>query len=318
MKTYTAAKGSEIPALGLGTWKLQRHLAEEVVSSAIDIGYRHFDCAPVYNNQHEIGTALSAALSSGKVQRDEIWVTSKLWSNAHAPKHVRPALERTLLDLGLKYLDLYLIHWPVCIQPGIAFPKRPDQFISPTELPLSTTWKAMEKMVKNGLCRHIGVCNCNIKRLREIQLRANILPAVNQIELHPYLQQHDMLEYCTKHGITVTAYSPLGSGSQPEGTSSPPPLLHHPLIAEIAFEHDATPAQVLLAWGLQRNTIVIPKSTNPAHLQSNFSAQGIRLQESALKKIESLEMNYRFLDGRFWAPPGSPYSVTDFWQNKTM
>lgn len=306
-----------IPSLGLGTWKLQRTIAKQVISTAIEIGYRHFDCASIYNNQREIGEGLREALDSGKLRREELWVTSKLWSNGHAPKHVRPALERTLLDLGLDYLDLYLIHWPVSIRADITFPKRADQFISEKELPLATTWRAMEKMVKKGLCRYIGVCNCNIRRLEEIRRNGRIAPAVNQIELHPYLQQQDMLDYCASHSIAVTAYSPLGSGAHPAGPPASP-LLHHPLIAEIACGCDATPAQVLLAWGLQRNTIVIPKSTDPVHLLSNFSAQQIRLQKSALQKIEGLEMNYRFLDGRFWASPGSPYSVVDFWQNESL
>ncbi len=302
-----------IPALGLGTWKIHRGVAGQVIEAAIALGYRHFDCAPVYHNQPEIGAALGAALGSGRVRRDEIWVTSKLWSNAHAPRHVRPALERTLLDLQLDYLDLFLIHWPVSIQAGIAFPKRPDHFISPDKLPLSTTWEAMEKMVKKGLCRYIGVCNCNKRRLQELQRHGTMPLAVHQIELHPYLQQRDMLAFCGQQGVVVSAYSPLGSGSQPSDRYIPP-LLQHPLIGEIATQYKATPAQILLAWGLQRKTIVLPRSSRREHLQENLDAQKVRLEKAVLCKIDDLEENYRFLDGRFWASPGSPYSVTDFWR----
>ncbi len=309
------ADGKRIPRLGLGTWKLPTDVAEEVVTEAVNRGYRHVDCAPVYNNERQIGRALHRLLHSGKVGRDEIWITSKLWCNAHAPKHVRPALERTLLDLQLDYLDLYLIHWPVSFRADIAFPKRADQFISEQDLPLAETWHALENMVERGLCRSIGVSNCNRRRLQTLQSQCRIQPAVLQIELHPYLQQWQLLDYCEKNAITLVAYSPLGSGIIPasQAPAQPLPLLQHPVIEEIAVRHRVSPAQVLIAWGLQRQTVLIPKAADPGHLRENFQSQDLRLDSAAMEALRGLDIGHRYLDGRFFAPPGSPYSVEDLW-----
>lgn len=306
----------KIPALGLGTWKMARNEVGPAISAAIDIGYRHFDCASIYNNDTEIGIALSTALTSRKVRRDDLWVTSKLWNNAHAPKHVRPALERILKNLNLSHLDLFLIHWPVSFKADITFPKRPDQFIAPGDLPIIETWRAMEKMVKKGLCRNIGVSNFNISRLSELQAQATIKPYLNQIELHPYLQQPRMIEYCGNQGIQLSAYSPLGSGKKPEITGlNTPSLLHHPAINDIAQKYKAQAAQVLIAWGVKRKTIVIAKSVNPLRLEENFKAMQLDLDDVDMKTIGQLDLGYRFLDGAFFAPIGSPYSLSDLWDD---
>jgi alcohol dehydrogenase (NADP+) len=318
MKYLAVTDKVSIPALGLGTWKSSNGEVSQAVAKAIEIGYRHIDCASIYQNQKEIGTALAGVLSAGQVKREDLWITSKLWNNAHAQKHVQPALERTLKDLQLDYLDLFLIHWPVNFQPNIAFPKRPEEFLAPDAIPIIETWQAMEKMVKKGLCRCIGVCNFNLSRLIDLKRQAHIQPVMNQIELHPYLQQQKMLEYCNKQGVLLTAYSPLGSGDRPAALKkdNEPSLLNHPDILEIAEKRGFTPGQVLLAWGLSRGTAVIPKSVNPKRLQENFLAAELELEATDLTAIAAMDQGYRFVDGAFFQSPGSPYSVADLWGNR--
>jgi len=315
MKFFPISNSSTIPALGLGTWKSSKGEAAQAVTKAIEIGYRHIDCASIYQNQKEIGTALGSALSAGQVKRDELWITSKLWNNAHAKKHVQPALERTLKDLQLDYLDLFLIHWPIHFQPNVVFPRRPEEFVAPDAIPIIETWQAMEKMVKKGLCRFIGVCNFKLSRLIDLKSQAHIQPVMNQIELHPYLQQTEMLEYCNENGVLLTAYSPLGSGDRPAALKKDkePSLLDHPVVLDIAEKRDLTPGQVLLAWGLSRGTVVIPKSVNAGRLQENFLAADLKLDDTDRQAIQKLEQGYRFVDGAFFQTPGSPYRVSDFW-----
>lgn len=317
MKYLSIGKKDTLPALGLGTWKSGGGQVGQAVAEAIEIGYRHIDCASIYQNQQEIGTVLADTLKSDRVKREELWITSKLWNNAHAAKHVQPALEKTLKDLQLDYLDLYLIHWPVNFMPNIVFPRRPDQFLAPEAIPIIETWQAMEKMVKKGLCRFIGVCNFNIGRLADLQRQAHIQPVMNQIELHPYLPQLKMVEYCTNNDILLTAYSPLGSGDRPAAMKKDdePVLLNHQVVLEISEKRGVTPAQVLLAWGLYRGTAVIPKSVNKARLQENFAAADLELDSSNLQAIDAIDTSYRFVDGAFFKPPGSPYLDVDFWSN---
>jgi alcohol dehydrogenase (NADP+) len=251
------------------------------------------------------------------VKREELWITSKLWNNAHAKKHVQPALERTLKDLQLDYLDLYLIHWPVHFQQDIVFPKRPDEFVAPDAIPLMETWQAMENMVKKGLCRFIGVCNFNLSRLIDLKSQAHTQPVMNQIELHPYLQQIKMLEYCKKNQVLLTAYSPLGSGDRPAALkkANEPSLLDNPVILEIAEKRHITPGQVLLVWGLCRGTAVIPKSVNHERLRENFQAADLELTANDLAAIDTMEKGYRFVDGAFFTTPGSPYTVEGLWHD---
>jgi alcohol dehydrogenase (NADP+) len=314
MKQRSTDSLQKIPVLGLGTWKMARNEAGPAISAAIDIGYRHFDCASIYNNDTEIGIALSAAINSQKVRREDLWITSKLWNNAHAPKHVRPALERILKNLKLSDLALFLIHWPVSFTAEITFPKRPDQFIALKDLPIIETWSAMEKMVKKGLCRNIGVSNFNIPRLSELLSLASTRPYLNQIELHPYLQQPKMIEYCSQQRLQLSAFSPLGSGKQPEIDGfNTPSLSHHPAIKQIALQYNVSPAQVLIAWGIKRKTIVIAKSVNPLRLEENFRAMQLDLDEADMQTITQLDLGYRFLDGSFFTPAGSPYKLSDLW-----
>jgi alcohol dehydrogenase (NADP+) len=316
MKYLSITDKVSIPALGLGTWKSSNGEVSQAVSKALEIGYRHIDCASIYQNQKEIGTALASTLSAGQIKREDLWITSKLWNNAHGKKHVQPALERTLKDLQLDYLDLFLIHWPINFQPNIVFPKQPEEFLPPDAIPIIDTWQAMEKMVKKGLCRFIGVCNFNLSLLTDLKNQAHIQPVMNQIELHPYLQQVNMLKYCREHNVLLTAYSPLGSGDRPAALKkdNEPSLLKHPAVLEIAEKRNITPGQLLIAWGLARGTAVIPKSVNPARLQENFLAADIEPEADDMEALNALEQGYHFVDGAFFQTPGSPYASVDFWK----
>jgi len=318
MKYFSITENVTIPALGLGTWKASGGAVAKAVSTAIEIGYRHIDCASIYQNQIEIGTALAGALTDGQVSREELWITSKLWNNAHAKKHVQPALEKTLKDLQLDYLDLFLIHWPINFQPNIVFPRKPEQYLAPDDIPIIETWRAMEKMVKKGLCRFIGVSNFNLSRLKDLKRQASIQPVMNQIELHPCLQQVKMLDYCRENQVLLTAFSPLGSGDRPAALKKDkePTLLDHPTVVEIAEKRGMTPGQVLLVWSLSRGTVVIPKSVDPGRLAENLRAADLEIEAADLQAINALEQGYRFVDGSFFETPGSPYKVADLWREE--
>ena len=301
--------GATLPALGLGTWKAAPGEVGSAVNAALELGYRHIDCASIYGNEAEIGVALAAAQHDGLVPREELWITSKLWNDCHAPGQVRPALEQTLRDLQLEHLDLYLIHWPVVHRHGVVIPGLAAEQIPLEQLPLHETWGAMEALVDAGLVRHIGVSNCSTVKLSDLLPHCRIKPAMNQIERHPWLQQHSLLNFCRQEGIAVTAYAPLGSAT----AKGPAPLLLDPVISTIATAHDASPAQVLLAWGLACNTAVIPKSVHRERLAANLAAAQLHLSPAELEQIAALDRHHRFVDGSFWELPQGPYTLSNLW-----
>ena len=297
-----------MPTLGLGTWKLAKPQAPAVVREAVRIGYRHFDCACDYGNEAEVGAGLAAALDAGLCRRDDLWVTSKLWNTYHEPKHVRAACERSLRDLRLDVLDLYLVHFPIALA-YVPFDVRypPEWFFDPAvekpamkpiAVPYADTWGAMEALQRAGLVKRIGVCNLNVSMLREVLNTASIRPAVHQFEVHPYLTQERQVRFCQSEGIAVTAFSPLGAPSYlPLGMArSEESVLADPVVTRIAAAHRRTPAQVVLRWGLQRGCAVIPKAQDPGHLLENVDVHGFSLGDEEMRAIAALDRHRRFND----------------------
>ena len=315
MKTLTLHDGTPFPAFGLGTWKPQGDDVYRAVRVALEAGYRHIDCAAIYGNEDVIGRALTDAFAAGDAQRDDVWVTSKLWNTEHAKDAVRPALEKTLSQLQLEYLDLYLIHWPVALRPGVLRPEKPEDFVSLSECPLEETWGAMAELPGTGLTRQIGVSNFNANKIRHVHEATGVLPAVDQVEMHPYLAQNGLLEATREMGVILTAYSPLGTPDSGEmfGRDDPFRLLDDETVARIGEARGATPGQVLLAWAIARGTTVIPKSTNEGRIRENLAAQDVELTEGDLQELAALDRHHRYIDGSFWCPEGSPYTLASLW-----
>ena len=296
------------PAMGLGLWKVARSEASAVVEEAIRVGYRHIDSACDYGNEEEAGQGIRAAIEKGLCRREDLWVTSKLWNTYHEPQHVRPAVERTLRDLGLDHLDLYLVHFPIALR-YVPFETRyPPEWIydplaseprmEPIAVPLADTWRAMEGLVSNGLVRRIGVCNCTIALIRDLLAVARIKPAVLQVELHPFLTQEKLLRFCREASIAVTAFSPLGAPSYvPLGmATASDSVLEHPVVKEIAAATGRTPAQAVLRWGMQRGTAVIPKTSRPERLRENLASRDVSLSTEQMESISALDRGRRFND----------------------
>ena len=314
MKTLELGSGTRMPALGLGTWKSEPDEVYSAVRAVIEIGYRHIDCAAIYQNEEEVGRALTDAFQAGDATREEMWITSKLWNDSHASEHVRPALETSLKKLQLDYLDLYLIHWPVALRYGIELPRGPEDFRPLSEVPLESTWEAMLKVSEQGLARDVGVSNFSKRKIEQVRDATGQTPAVNQIELHPYLQQDALVAACKDAGIAVTAYSPLGSPDSAAmmGRDDDILLTEHPTIMQIAESHGATSGQVLIAWALARGTSVIPKSVNPERIAENWAARDLSLNTADITAIAVLDRHQRKVDGSFWFV-GETYSPQTLW-----
>jgi alcohol dehydrogenase (NADP+) len=306
----------KMPILGLGTWLSSKGEVHGAVSEAIKIGYRHIDCARLYENEAEIGLAVKDSISDGIVKREDLWITSKLWNSSHGKKNVIPALKKTLKDLRLTYLDLYLIHWPVPLKKGVRFPKNARDFIPPEACPLENTWQGMEACREQGLARHIGVSNFSIKQIERILSQSKCPIEVNQIEMHPLLQRPKMLVFCKKYNIILTAFSPLGTQDREKVLKQAdiPDFLHDPSIIEIAQKHNATTAQIVLAWACMRPTSVIPKSVHSNRILENFKAAEIELSGPEMDKINSMNRNFRFVTGEIWTIPGSPHTLETLWE----
>ncbi|CRK15539.1 hypothetical protein BN1708_002768 [Verticillium longisporum] len=279
--------GHSIPAVGLGTWQSGPNEVARAVEHALRHGYRHIDAAAVYDNEEEVGAGIKA---SG-VPRKEIFLTSKLWNTHHKAEDVEEALDQSLADLGTDYVDLYLIHWPVSFSKPAEkkqrFPLAADGGVDVIDVPASETWKAMEALVKKGKIRSIGVSNFSKARIEDLLKTAEIKPAVNQIEAHPYLQQPELLEWSKQQDILITAYSPSGNNIY-----NLPKALDDPEVAAIAKEVGRQPAQVLIQWAVQRGTVVLPKSVTPSRIEENF--QDFELPAAALERINKLDKNHRY------------------------
>lgn len=307
--------GDGIPQLGLGTWKSKPEEVEQAVIHAIKTGYRHIDCAYIYDNEEAVGRGIQYCIENKLIDRDELFITSKLWNNAHEKEQVKPALKQTLSSLGLHYLDLYLIHWPVAQPQSVKFPTRGEELLALEKVPLATTWEGMEEIHQEGLAKHIGVSNFSISKLEALLENAQHTPEMNQVEMHPYLQQPDLFDFCRNHNILVTGYSPLGSGDRHPNNrrTDEPKLIADPTVMEISKQLNCTPAQVLIAWHLYRGSVVIPKSTNKQRIEENLKAQAVELSAAQMSKLTALNRNFRFIDGSFWTIDGSPYTLKNLW-----
>jgi alcohol dehydrogenase (NADP+) len=275
-----------MPALGFGTLIPDPAVTITATRDALEAGFRHFDCAERYGNEREVGRALRAGLAVGGVAREDIFVTTKLWNSNHRPERVEPAFEASLERLGLNYLDLYLIHTPFAFQPGDEQDPRDQNgnVLYDHDVTLLDTWKAMESLVDHGKCRAIGLSDITLDTIKPLYKSARIKPAVVQVEAHPYLPETELLEFCKETGIVFLAFAPLGHGMKPG-------LLEDRVISAIAARVQKTPAQVLLAWAVQRGTAVLTTPRTADRARENFDIS--RLPEDALDEINRIQIRQR-------------------------
>ena len=301
METKILNNGVEMPVLGFGVYQVDEAICERCVSEALAAGYRSIDTAAAYMNERAVGRAVRR---SG-IPRGELFITTKLWVQDAGYESAKRAFAASLERLQLDYLDLYLIHWPLAFRKGIGMPQSKNDLIPLSQIPLSLTWEAMEKLVDGKLTRHIGVSNFSIEAIEKLNDGARIRPEMNQIEIHPYMQQDRLVDYCRDTGLLVTAYSPLGSRGNR--------VLKDPVVVAVAQKHDCTPAQAVLAWLMARDIVVIPKSVHEQRLRENFEATDVALDEDDMRRMASIERHERMSDGSFALFEDGPYTVYDLW-----
>ncbi|KAF1356904.1 NADP-dependent oxidoreductase domain-containing protein [Delphinella strobiligena] len=284
--------GASIPAIGFGTWQ-DKEAQEPAVTAALKAGYRHIDTARIYGTEPAVGEAIR---KSG-IPRSEIFVTTKLWNNSHHPDDVEAAFNASLKDLGTDYVDLYLIHWPSPFARGDSpFPKDDNGKVIPGDTDYVETYKALEKLYKSGKAKAIGVSNFSKAELERLIEETSVVPAVHQLELHPYLAQKDFFDWHTSKGIHVTQYSPFGNQNEiyDKGKNTNK-LIDDPALAEIGKKYNKTGAQTALSWGITHGRSVIPKSKTPSRIQQNLEGD-FKLEDADLKKIDSLDRKWRLND----------------------
>ncbi|NWB47802.1 aldo/keto reductase [Pseudomonas gingeri] len=255
----------EMPAVGFGTLFRDLSVTTQAVKAALETGFRHFDCAERYRNEESVGVALQEVLQTGKVRREELFITTKLWNTNHRPERVEPAFAASCRRLQVDYIDCYLIHTPFAFQPGDDQDPRDFQghVIYDSGVTLIETWRALERLVDEGRCKSIGLSDITLEALKALVAVARIKPAVVQVESHPYLPEWELLEFCQEHGIILLAFAPLGHGMEPN-------VLEEPVMTAIAQRLQKTPAQVALAWAVQRGSAFLTTSATPSHIQENF------------------------------------------------
>ncbi|KAE8008623.1 hypothetical protein FH972_005118 [Carpinus fangiana] len=297
----TLNSGFKMPVVGLGVWRVEGGEMRDLIINAIKIGYRHFDCAADYKNEAEVGEVLAEAFQTGLVKREDLFITTKA---NHG--HVVEACKDSLKKLRLDYLDLYLIHFPVATKhtgvgnTGSALDADGVLDID-TTISLETTWHAMEDLVSMGLVRSIGISNYDIFLTRDCLVYSKVKPAVNQIETHPYFQRDSLVKFCQKHGISVTAHTPLGGAAANHEWFGTVSCLGDPALKGLATKYKRTVAQIVLRWGIQRDTAVIPKTAKPGRLEENFQVFDFELSKEDMDLIKSLDRKYRTNQpAKFW------------------
>ena len=308
-KLYT---GAEIPSIGLGTFGSDRFTADEIaeaVLGAATIGYRHFDCAAVYGNEKEIGVSFQKVMSNG-IQREDLWITSKLWNDKHAEEDVIPACQQTLRDLQLEYLDLYLIHWPFPNHhaPGVDVDSRDPHAIPYIHENYMKTWRQMEKLVEMGLVRNIGTSNMTIPKLKLLLRDARVKPAANEMELHPHFQQPEFFKFCIDNQIAPIGFAPIGSPTRPDRDKAPEDTvdIEDPVIVKIARRLNVHPAVVCVKWAVQRGQIPIPFSIYPDQYWSNLkTATTEPLTEEEMQEIAGIDKDNRLIKGQVFLWEGA-------------
>ncbi|NCP64467.1 MAG: aldo/keto reductase [Paraglaciecola sp.] len=304
----------QMPKVGFGLWKVAKETCADAVYNAIKVGYRHLDSASDYGNEVEVGQGIQRALADKLCRREDLWITSKLWNTYHRKEHVEPAIRKSLHDLQLDYLDLYLIHFPIA-QPYVDFndryppewifdPKAAEPKMEIAPVPLYETWQGMEALVEAGLTHKIGVCNYNTGLLNDLMAYAKIKPAVLQVESHPYLTQQRLMQLARDYAIEVTAFSPLGALSYLEldMAGAQESVLEQAVVKQAAKRLNKTPAQVVLRWGVQRGNAIVPKTSRPERLAENLAIFDFSLSEQEMAAIDALNCNRRFNDpGQFCA-----------------
>jgi diketogulonate reductase-like aldo/keto reductase len=267
-----------IPAVGFGTLIPDPVATKQATEAALKAGFRQFDCAERYRNEAAVGEAMQSAFEAGTARREDVFVTTKLWNTNHRPERVKPAFDGSCRRLQIDYADCYIIHTPFAFRPGDEQDPRDErgQVIYDSGVTLIETWGALERLVDEGRCKSIGLSDVNLEKLRPIVEAARIKPAVVQVESHPYLPEWELLDFCREQGIVLLAFAALGHASDPN-------LLHDPVITAIAQRIHKTPAQVALAWAVQRGTAFLTTSTKPHNIQSNFEIS--TLPEDAMQEI---------------------------------
>jgi len=278
--------GRSIPALGFGTLIPDLGETSRATRAALEAGFRQFDCAERYRNEEAVGEAIQGVLREGGIERDALFIATKLWNNHHRPERVGPACEASLARLGLEYLDLYLIHTPFAFHPGDNQDPRDQNgnLLYDHDVTLLDTWRALESLVDDGKCRAIGLSDITLNELRPLYDAARIKPAVVQVEAHPYLPETELLGFCKEKSIVFLAFAPLGHGMKPG-------LLEDPVISAIAVRVGKTPAQVLLAWAVQRGTALLTTPRSEAQARENFGISA--LPEDALDQINRIQTRHR-------------------------
>ncbi|OQV21054.1 Alcohol dehydrogenase [NADP(+)] [Hypsibius exemplaris] len=295
--SVTLPNGEKMPLLGLGTWQSKPNEVKDAVEYALDLGYRHIDTAFVYGNEEEIGEALKKKIDEGVVKREDVFVTTKLWSTYHQPAKVLEAVNLSLKKLQLKYIDLYLIHNPAgfkFVDEKTLFPKDKDDKTMYDQVDHALIWKELEKAVDQGLVKAIGLSNFNHKQIQHVLDNSRIKPANLQVECHAYFMQKPLYEFCKKNNITFTAYGPLGSPTRWGINPKDPILLEEPQLKEIAKRHNKTPAQVLNRFLIERGRATIPKSVHRERIKENFDILDLKFTPEDLQQLDSLDKNLRY------------------------